>query len=521
MSASKHIDKICMAAAALMLLTAVLMLMYAEVPDGAGSSAEPAYADRLFDTDRVHTVDIVMDDWADFLAGCTDEEYVSCAVVIDGEVYRNVGFRAKGNTSLTAVERMGSSRYSFKIEFDHYDRDKSFYGLDKLCLNNIIQDNTYLKDYLSYTAMADAGVAAPLCSFAFLTVNGEDWGLYLAVEGVEEAFLRRNFGRDWGALYKPGAEQRGVRPDGEIRMPGGAPAGRGAPGVGAPEDGVPGGAPWNRPPEGAGEPPPAGVRPGNRPQGPGGLPDGGGDSDLCLRYSGDSAEDYPNIFDHAKTDVTQADRQRVVAALKSLSEGRAAEAVDVEQVIRYFAAHSFLCNDDSYTGVMAHNYYLYEKDGRLSMIPWDYNLAFGGFGMTDAAGAVNAPIDTPVTGAALEDRPMVSWIFADEDYTELYHRIYGEFLQRWFAEGKFAETVDRAAALIAPYVERDPTKFCTADEFETGVAALREFCRLRAESVQGQLDGSIPATAAAQAADPAALVDAGKLNLSDMGGMNR
>ena len=72
MSASKHIDKICMAAAALMLLTAVLMLMYAEAPDGAGSSAEPAYADRLFDTDRVHTVDIVMDDWAGFLAGCTD-----------------------------------------------------------------------------------------------------------------------------------------------------------------------------------------------------------------------------------------------------------------------------------------------------------------------------------------------------------------------------------------------------------------------------------------------------------------
>ena len=81
--------------------------------------------------------------------------------------------------------------------------------------------------------------------------------------------------------------------------------------------------------------------------------------------------------------------------------------------------------------------------------------------------------------------------------------------------------MDRAAALIAPYVERDPTKFCTVDEFETGVAALREFCRLRAESVQGQLDGSIPATAAAQAADPAALVDAGELDLSDMGGMNR
>ena len=34
-------------------------------------------------------------------------------------------------------------------------------------------------------------------------VNGEYWGLYLAVEGVEEAFLERNYGEDYGELYKP------------------------------------------------------------------------------------------------------------------------------------------------------------------------------------------------------------------------------------------------------------------------------------------------------------------------------
>ena len=59
----------------------------------------------------------------------------------------------------------------------------TYHGLDKLCLNNIIQDNTYMKDYLCYQMMQQVGVAAPLCSYAYLTVNGEDWGLYLAVEG--------------------------------------------------------------------------------------------------------------------------------------------------------------------------------------------------------------------------------------------------------------------------------------------------------------------------------------------------
>lgn len=104
----------------------------------------------VINTSVVHTIDIVMDDWDGFLDTCTNEEYTICTVVIDNESYKNVGIRAKGNTSLTQVASYGNDRYSFKIEFDHYDSTKSYYGLDKLSLNNIIQDNIYLKDYLSY-----------------------------------------------------------------------------------------------------------------------------------------------------------------------------------------------------------------------------------------------------------------------------------------------------------------------------------------------------------------------------------
>ncbi len=43
---------------------------------------------------------------------------------------------------------------------------------------------------------------SPLCSYAQISVNGEPWGLYLAVEGVEDAFMDRN-GMTKGELYKP------------------------------------------------------------------------------------------------------------------------------------------------------------------------------------------------------------------------------------------------------------------------------------------------------------------------------
>ena len=580
MAAHKYIDRICALAAALSLLLTLLFL------NGEALGIQPAaqalgYETKLFDTSRVHTIDIVMDDWEGFLDGCEDEEYVPCAVVIDNEAYKNVGIRAKGNTSLSTVSQLGSDRYSFKLEFDHYEAGKSFYGLDKLCLNNLIQDNTMMKDYLTYRLMAQFGVAAPLCSYVWITVNCQDWGLYLAVEGVEDAFLRRNYGQDAGALYKPDSmdfgggrgngrdfdmgdfdperfqpEERG-EPSGRPK-PAGSPGGN-EPGNLEPPNGTD--AQTSVTPAGGLDPPsnpgraqdgsrPSGNFPGNEggipedfpgneggipedfPGNEGGIPDGFqpsggfpgdmgggmGSDDVKLKYIDDDPDSYPNLFDSAKTTVTDGDKARLIQSLKALGEGGdVSKAVDIDQVLRYFVVHNYVVNGDSYTGSMVHNYYLYEKDGRLSLIPWDYNLAFGTFQGNDASGAVNDPIDSPLSVTGDGDRPMADWIFSSEEYTTLYHQYFAEFI----ASADPAALIKQAQALIAPYVERDPTKFCTTEEFQAGAAALETFCALRRSSVSGQLAGSIPSTGSGQKADSAALVDTSGLNLSDLGTMGQ
>ena len=122
--------------------------------------------------------------------------------------------------------------------------------------------------------------------------------------------------------------------------------------------------------------------------------------------------------------------------------------------------------------------------------------------------------DTPVSGG-MSDRPMVAWIFNSEEYTEQYHALFAEFLETFDLEAM----IDETAALIAPYVEKDPTAFCTYEEFETGVETLKSFCTLREESVKGQLDGTIPSTQAGQSADSSSLIDTTGLNLSAMGSM--
>lgn len=547
MSTNRNFDRVCLAALALAFLIAALALTASALGlTAAASGATLGYETRLFDTSVVHTIDIVMDDWEGFIAGCEDEEYVLCDLVIDGEEQPGAAIRAKGNTSLSSVAAYGNDRYSFKVEFDHYDSSLSYYGLDKLNLNNIIQDNTYMKDYLCYQLMAAAGAPAPLCSYVWITVNGEDWGLYLAVEAVEESFLLRNYGTDYGELYKPDStEMGGGRGNGggfdmddfQERMENGeftAPEDMEMPEDMQPPDGMtlpegeatqlpesgeggmemqrPGGMRWQGGSAQDGTEDGAAELPDGADTMPGGGMQGGmmGSDDVCLVYTDDEYESYSNIFNNAKTDVSSSDKDRLIAALKALGEGGdVSDCVDIESVISYFVAHNFVCNFDSYTGTMVHNYYLYEDEGILSMIPWDYNLAFGGFmSGSDAESLINWDIDEPVSGGTIESRPMLAWIFGSEEYTELYHEAFAEFIYTVFTSGEFERLMEETIALISPYVERDPTKFCTYEEFTLGAETLTEFCLLRAESISYQLAGED------------VTVDAGDLEISDMGGMS-
>ena len=635
----KNIDRVCCIVLALTLLLSTLFVGAAA---GGLITANTliGYETRLFDQSRVHTIDIVMQDWEAFLDTATSEEYAACHLVIDGESFKNVAIRGKGNTSLSSVQAFGNDRYSFKVEFDHYQSGATYHGLDKLSLNNLIQDNTYMKDYFAYTLMNRMGVAAPLCSFVQINVNGEPWGLYLAVEGVEDAFLQRNYGKDHGELYKPDSmsfgggrgngrdfdmdemaerfgfsfsnddEQQSFTPPEGSGMPampedfdpslmgsfGGSsgqsaatasptttpePTATPAPTAAtAPQDDSSGGssgdaassgdsassgeaASFGMPANGempgmpeTGEMPamPEGFDPDQipgssgesaavpeataaatmppaapeinsmpvAPEMPEGFtpPDMGGDfkmpgggfggfgssTDVKLQYSDDNPASYSNIFNNAKTDITAADQTRLIASLKALGEGDTS-VVDTDAVIRYMAVHNFLCNDDSYTGMMVHNYYLYEEDGVLAMIPWDYNLAYGTMSGSNATTSVNTDIDRLVSMGSTNDRPMANWIAASEEYMAQYHTAYQTFMTTAFDSGWFAGEIDHVTAMITPYVQNDPTAFCTYEEFQTGAETLKQFCLKRAQSVTHQLSGA------------ETLVDASELTLSDMGTM--
>ena len=264
--------------------------------------------------------------------------------------------------------------------------------------------------------------------------------------------------------------------------------------------------------------------------GPGnGNPPGGafgGDSAASLNYIDDELSSYETIWESSVFKSTDKDHRRVINALKSICADDAdtevlAESMDIDNILRYMAVQTFVVNLDSLSGSMAHNYYLYEDDGQLNIIPWDYNLAFGGFQSGSASETINFPIDTPFSsGVDLADRQFFMALLENETYLAQYHDYLSQLVEEYVNGGGFDSFYDRVTAQIDALVQNDPTSFYTYDEYTAAAAMLKETVALRAASVQGQLDGSIPSTRNEQSEDSSNLLDASSIDLSVMGVMN-
>lgn len=536
MIAHKHITKIIavvMAVAACLCLCAVAFSgEIAAAMGDTGISME--YETELFDTSSILTVNILMDeaDWNDMLENATAEEYYQCDVEVNGTTFYRVAIRPKGNTSLTSIASDPTTdRYSFKLEFDHYVDGQSCFGLDKLILNNNYADATNMKEALIYDMYQYLGADASLYNYAKITVNGEYWGVYLALEAVEDSFMLRNYGAQSGKLYKPDSMNIGDGKDfgdfnaddmdfGNMTPPdtqGNTDQANSSVPSQTPDTVDP---PQNRDSSGETSAEPStdsGERPSmdfNFAGGKGGFSMSGGGADL--NYTDDELDSYETIWDGEITTTTKTDHKRVVTALKNISEGNDLEDyMDIDNLLRYMAVHVFSVNEDSLSGTMAHNYYLYETGGKLNLIPWDYNLALGGMGSSnDATSVVNDAIDNAFSGTNFFDTLM-----EDETYHSQYYAYLQQLVSEYINGGGFDAFYERVRSQIDELVETDPTAFYSYDEYLTAVDTLYQVVKLRGESIQGQLDGTIPSTESTQRSSDA-LVDASTLDISVMGSMN-
>jgi spore coat protein CotH len=544
---SRKINIIVAVAVVFALMLSLALVGIANVKATNGSlKYEAKYASKIFGEDVI-SIEIIADeeDWQNMLDNAISEQFIMADVIVNGTKFQKVGIRPKGNSSLTQVAGSDSDRYSFRLQFNEYIKDQSCFGLESFVLNNMLGDNSYMKEYISYDLMREAGVDAPYFGFADIRVNGEIWGLYLAVELYNDSYEQRVYKDTSGMLYNvksmdmgggagsvnPFAggfrqredtsenlpEQRAFNPGSQDFTVQDFPMHNFSPEDNqtensrtqfAPRQGFPA---MDFPGQmGDGN----GMNDGFR--GRGGFGSFGG----SLEYIDDNTDSYSAIFNNVVGKGTESDYQRVVTALKALSEGKELEKYfNVDKILRYLAAHTIVVNLDSYSSNMAQNYYIYERNGQLTILPWDYNLAWGGFQNGSTSSVINFPIDTPLSGVDMSSRPLIEKLFANEEYLARYHGYLQQLIDNYFANGKFEAKINELDALISEYVKNDATKFCTYDEYKKAVSTFITIGNLRAESVQGQLDGTIPSTTAEQNANTDKLIKAEGISLSDLGSM--
>ncbi|KAA8747551.1 CotH kinase family protein [Paenibacillus sp. UASWS1643] len=377
----------------------------------ASAGVTQAY-ESLFQTDNVIDVNVTIDDadWNSMLESPLDKDYKNVSVDVDGNKLENVGFSTKGNLTLKAVASMeDSDRYSFRLKFDKYDKTQTLLGLDKMVLNNNYADPSYMREVLHYEALRSIGMDVPMTNYVNLYVNGELVGFYTGVEAVDDSYLERNYGEDYeeGVLYDT-------------------------------------------------------------------------DEKSYLQY--EVGSDYSTITKDLGTDKDKAKLKTFIQTLNEMPEGEKGDiesVLDVDSALQYIAGNMVFGNYDSYSGDKGHNYMLYgDEDGKFTVVPWDFNMSFNGYSggggrgtttgsTTTSTNATNVSVDEPVLGISMENVPMINNLLAVPEYKEKYLSYVNELTD--YMEG-IQDRITGLADEIRPYVEADPTKFYTTEQFESNIA---------------------------------------------------
>jgi spore coat protein CotH len=181
-------------------------------PDGAwdsqtlettpGAENEPV---DFFSEDTVEDIYITISDsdWSSLLASPLLEEYHTASITYRDTTLDDVAFRTKGNSSLQAVARENSTRFSFKVDMNYYVDGQKLLGMKKINPNNNYKDPSYMRERLAYDMMRSLDIPTPRLSYVNLYINGSLHGLYTLVEQVDSEFLEANFENPEGDLYKP------------------------------------------------------------------------------------------------------------------------------------------------------------------------------------------------------------------------------------------------------------------------------------------------------------------------------
>jgi len=388
--------------------------------------------------------------------------FVPADVTFDGETFHNVGFRLKGNSSLSNAWRAGVDKLPFRLNVDVLEdefpeiTDQTLFGFPNIAFTNNGTDTSFLRQRVVTQIFRDAGV--PAAATAFIRVYMDRGagpvylGLYTMTEVPDTPMLDSLFGSDQGNLYKPvGTGGRWLQFF-QLSFP---------------------------------------------------------------KKTNEEQEDWTDIQDAIA--VLNESRTNA-AAWRARLEAR----FNVNGFLRWLALATMAGHTDAYGGLSAHNYYLYGSPrhrDRLFWITWDHDLAmsaggFGGGGFGGGGGQVPGGGQIPGGGqlpgggqapggaatgldlfrnSAQANWPLIRFLLDDPVYRAAYRAHVQELLGSLFEPNALVTRIRAEQARIAPFVVgangevAGHTFLTNAAQFETSVDSLVAFVQSQVSAIRQAL----------------------------------
>ncbi|MDF2819747.1 MAG: hypothetical protein K0R15_188 [Clostridiales bacterium] len=375
-------------------------------------------------------------------------------------VIKDVGIHTKGNTTRVVPETNGKiNRFNFKLKFDETFSEiegtdtyinlnnREFADLSELNFKfNNGSDQSLIHEIFAYDLFNSAGVNTVKASLAtvIVVIDGKeyDYGVYTIIEPIDKKFLKKRYGkdRDEGNLYKCLWQNYGPASLERIRD-------KSAVGI------------------------------------------------KNWKYN------YRPAYD-LKTNKNKADHQVLYDFIDNINllEGDLfkdyiEENFDVDMFLRYLAMGILVGGPDDYRA-MGNNYYLYfNNDGKIALLPYDYDNSFGaGWGgepATNYVGLLNADIykyisiDSVLSKGKVR-KPLVDKILEIDAYREKYEdylEILVDSSNNYFTYSKFEETFNR---LNRVYGEHTSNYFNTSLKMK--LSTENQYFKKKIASVTSQLE---------------------------------
>lgn len=168
---------------------------------GFTSDSMAANGDSIFNMTYIHQLHITFpysNFYDSLIWSHANDTYLSVDIDFNGQIYNQVGIKAKGNSSFNGP----GQKKSFKLDLNRFVSGQDMHGLKKINFNNSFKDPSFMREKLCNDFLIEHQLPAPRTTYCNVYMNNQLWGLYVVVEEVDDEFCESWFGNKDGNLFK-------------------------------------------------------------------------------------------------------------------------------------------------------------------------------------------------------------------------------------------------------------------------------------------------------------------------------